>query len=136
MAFADLRQRRDMLLERAQVVLGLAAQADHREDGDGIAERLGFEIGVVAADHAGLLERADPAQARRGGQPGALGEIDVGDPPLGLEMCQDDPVDRIEREAGAMHGAINATRDVRLLSEYFIDRQLVALGPGRAKYHR
>ena len=49
----------------------------------------GIDVGVVAADHAGLLERAHAAQARGRREPHALGELDVREPPVRLELTQD-----------------------------------------------
>jgi 4-azaleucine resistance transporter AzlC len=43
---------------------------------------------VVAADRARGLERADAAQARGGGEAHALGQLDVAEPPVFLELAQ------------------------------------------------
>ena len=51
---------------------------------------------MVAADHAGFLERAHPAQARRRGQPDALRQLDVGDAAFVLQLGQQPAVDLIE----------------------------------------
>ena len=48
---------------------GLALQPDLREHGHREPQRLGGKIGVVAADQAGLLERAHAAQAGGGEMP-------------------------------------------------------------------
>jgi hypothetical protein len=48
---------------------------------------------VIAADHAGFLQRAHPAQARRRGQPDALGQLDIGDAPFVLQFGQQAAVD-------------------------------------------
>jgi hypothetical protein len=50
---------------------------------------------MVAPDHAGILQRADPAQAGRRGQPDALGQLDIGRPPLVLEFGEQPPVDLV-----------------------------------------
>jgi len=50
---------------------------------------------VVAADHAGPLERAHAPQARRRGEPHPLGELDVRQPPVGLQLTQDCAIDGI-----------------------------------------
>src|SRR3546814_2261621 len=55
----------DIILERLQVGFGLAAQADHRKDGDAIAELRGIEVGVIGTDHARLLERTHATEAGR-----------------------------------------------------------------------
>jgi len=64
---------------------------------------------VVAANDPRFLQRTDAAEARRGRQPGAGGKVDVRDPPLGLKLGDDNPVDGIELETRTVHGAINAT---------------------------
>src|SRR3546814_3238192 len=63
-AFAHFGEAADIILERLQVGFGLAAQADHRKDGDAIAELRGIKVGVIGTDHARLLERAHAAEAR------------------------------------------------------------------------
>ena len=51
---------------------------------------------MVAADHAGLLQAADAAQAGRRGDAGPARQLDVGHPPVGLQLRQDAAVDRVE----------------------------------------
>ena len=43
-----------------------------------------------------IVQRADAAQARRGGQADAVGQLDIGDSPLVLELTQQAPVDIVE----------------------------------------
>jgi hypothetical protein len=43
---------------------------------------------VVAPDDAGLLKRPDAAQARGGREPNTLSELDIREPPVGLELTQ------------------------------------------------
>src|SRR3569833_1969621 len=95
-ALTHFGQPAHVLLERLQVFLGLAFQADHREHHDRVAELRRVEIGMIAADHAVFLERAHPPEARRRGQPDALRQLDVGHPALGLQLSQQAPVDRIQ----------------------------------------
>ena len=63
--------RRALRLPGPQVFLGLAAQGHHGKDGYGKAQLRSVEIGVVAADRAGLFQQ--------GGSGLELGEIDLGD---------------------------------------------------------
>jgi hypothetical protein len=70
-----------------------------REDGDVVAERGCSELGVVARDDAGLLERANPAQAGWRRDAGAAGELDVGHAAVVLQVAQDPPVDLVELDA-------------------------------------
>ena len=58
-------------------------------------DRGGVDVGVVAADHAGALERAHAAQARRGREADALGQLDVGEPPVGLQLAEDCAIEPI-----------------------------------------
>ena len=61
------------------------------EDGDlqAAAEGGGVDVGVVAADHAGLLERADAAQAGGGGEVDPLGQLDVREAPVPAQLVDD-----------------------------------------------
>ena len=49
---------------------------------------LGVDVGVVAADRARRLESADAAQARGGREAHAVGELDVAEAPVVLELAQ------------------------------------------------
>ena len=51
---------------------------------------------MVAADHAGLLEPAHAAQARRGRDAGATRKLDIGHPAVSLKLRQDAAVDRVQ----------------------------------------
>jgi hypothetical protein len=94
-AFAHFGQRADMILELAQCDLGLALEAHHGEDGDPEPQLRAIEIGMVATNHACVLERAHAAQAGRRGQPHALRQLDIGDPPLALQLGQQAPIDPV-----------------------------------------
>ena len=93
MAFAHLWQLADMGFKFAQRRFGLTFQADHRKDRDRKAQLAGVQLGVIAADHPGFLQRADAAQARRRGQADALRQLDIGDAALVLQFGQQMPVD-------------------------------------------
>ena len=67
MTFAHFGQVAHRFFELAQCFFGLAFQGNHRENGDREAQFRAIQIGVIAADHAQFLERADPAQAWRRG---------------------------------------------------------------------
>ncbi len=96
MAFAHLGQRRDMRFKGGEIGLRLAPQAHHREDGDGKAQLRGIAFGVIAADHPGLLKRANAPQAWRRGKADAIGQLNVGHAPIFLKICQNLPVDPVE----------------------------------------
>jgi hypothetical protein len=51
---------------------------------------------MVRPDNAGLFERADPAQAWRGGESYHLRQFYVGHPPIFLQLAEDLQVDLIE----------------------------------------
>ena len=100
-ALADLGPALHQGLEGAQVVLRLARQADLGEDGDAEAERRGVEVGVIAADEAGLLERAHAPQAGRRRDAGPLGQLDIGHAAVGLQVAQNVPIDPVELDPHA-----------------------------------
>jgi len=95
-ALAHLGQRAHVLLELAQRFLGLALQADQREDGDRKAQLRRVKLGMIAPDHARLLQRAHPAQAGRRGQAHALRQLDIGDAPFILQLGEKAPIDPVE----------------------------------------
>ena len=75
---------------------GLALQADQGEEGDRPADERGLEDGAVAADDALLLEAADAAQAGRGGNADAAGELDIGHAAVRLQLAQDAAVGSVQ----------------------------------------
>src|SRR3546814_17879371 len=56
---------------------------------------LRIEVGVIAADEAGLLEGAHPAQAGRRRNAGVRGQFDIGHAAVRLQIVQDPPVDPV-----------------------------------------
>ena len=64
-ALAYLRPGGDQVFEGFQVVFGLAGQTDLGKNHDAETERYRVDIGMIAGDNAGFLERPDPAQAWR-----------------------------------------------------------------------
>ena len=54
---------------------------------------------MIAADIAGLFQRPDPAQAGRRRNADALGQLDIGHAPIGLEIGQNTAVDIVEFDA-------------------------------------
>ena len=104
-ALAHLGPAIDGILEDAQIGLGLAGQADQREHRQLVAQQLGRDIGVVAADEARLLQRAHAAQAGRCRDAGAARQIHIGHPALLLQIVEDAPVDTVEFHAPGRHKA-------------------------------
>ena len=79
-----------------EVGILLAGQADKDEAGHLEAQRLAVQIGVIALDEAGLLQRAHAAQAGRRGDLGAARQFDIGDAAIGLQFGQNAQIDGIE----------------------------------------
>ena len=95
-ALEDLREGADLGLDLAHAAEVVAADADADVRGHGEADRLGRDVGAVAADDAALLERADAAKALRRREMDARGEVDVGDPAFGLDDFENLAVDGVE----------------------------------------
>ena len=85
-----------MLLERFEVVFGLAFQAYHRKNGYGVAQRSGVDVGMVGLDRPLSLERSQPALASWCGKASFGREIDIGYPPVSLQFGQKLQIYRIE----------------------------------------
>ena len=77
-----------MLLKRLQIILGLAFQADHRKNGDGVPQRACVNIGMIGFDCTRLFKRAHTAQAGRSCQADLGGEFDIGYATVSLQFCQ------------------------------------------------
>ena len=77
------------VLERLQVGLSLARQVHHREGRHLAAELLLVEQRAVALDVAGLLEGADPAQARRRRNADPPRQLHIGHAAILLKLAQD-----------------------------------------------
>src|SRR5215212_1207561 len=101
-ALAHQRLGPHELLEGAQVGFGLAGQMHGCEHGDVKAEPARIEKPAIALDVALFLERSHPAQTRRWGNPYPLGQFDVGNSAVGLDLAQNFEVDlvKILRHAG------------------------------------
>ena len=67
----------------------LDAELDVHDELEAPADGGRVDVGVVAADGAGPLQRADAAQARRGGEVDALRQLDVGEAAVVLQVAQD-----------------------------------------------
>ena len=100
MAFAHFGQRVDMFLERLQIGFGLALEADHRKDGDGVAQHRRVDHGMIGCDRAGFLQRPDAAQAGRGRQPDLARQFHIGHAPVILQLAENLQVDVVDIGAG------------------------------------
>ena len=87
-------------LEGGEVRFGLADEAHHREDLHLEAQRAGIDLGVIAPDVAGFLERADPPQAGRCRDADPSRKLDVRHAAVGLKLGENLAVDRIQLVAG------------------------------------
>ena len=100
----------DKLLERRQHHLLLAVQSDDGEEHDFPAEFLWLGVGVIATDHPGLLQPPHPPQAGWRGDAGAARQLDIGHPPIRLQLGQDAAVDRVEDRRLVRHRGLHARR--------------------------
>jgi hypothetical protein len=101
-ALAHQRPALALGLESREIDLGLTHQTDHGKDLNLETQFARIDLGVIAADIALLLERADPPQTGRRRNTDPLGEFDVGHAPIGLKLRKDHTVDFVEFAAG--HG--------------------------------
>ena len=82
--------------KRGEIGFGLARQVHEGEEHDLEAQRLLVDQRPVAGDDARLLQRAHAAQAGRRGHADAAGQLDIGHPPVRLELADDLQVDIVE----------------------------------------
>jgi hypothetical protein len=85
----------DELLEGAQIRFGLAGEMHCGEHRDVEAELSRIQEPAVAVDVALLLQRPDPAQAGRGRNTDPLGQLDIGDSAVGLDLGENFEVDLV-----------------------------------------
>ena len=88
-----------LIHEGAQVAIGLARQPDLGEDRDVEAEFRRRELGMVAADDPGLLQRAHPAQTGRRRQTDLTRQFDIAHAPIRLQRGEDLTIDLVEFRA-------------------------------------
>ena len=88
----------------AATSLGVIVHRELHEHGEPEAELLAVEDGAVAGDHAGLLERAQAAQARGRRQVQPLGERGVGDPALVLQDLEHPAVNAVQGQNDSDRG--------------------------------
>ena len=82
--------------DRRRAAVGVAVDLELDEDGQAEAQPRAVELRAVAGDDAVVLERAQPAQARRRREVELLGEAGVGDPAVALEDLQHPAVDDVQ----------------------------------------
>src|SRR6185312_3875805 len=95
-ALAHFRPTAHPLLEMLEIGVLLAGEADKDEAGDGIAQRLAVQIGMIAFDIAGLLQSPHPAQTGRRGDLGAAGQFHIGDAAIRLQLLEDAQINGVE----------------------------------------
>src|SRR3712207_6315548 len=88
MALDDLVDVPDIGLEAAEIIAPVIGQRDLGEDRDRVAQLPQIDVGAVAGDVARLLEPLEPHQAWARRETDGLGEIDVRDPAVLLQMRQ------------------------------------------------
>src|SRR5450432_184202 len=85
-----------------EIAILLTGQADKDKTRDLKAQRLAIQLGVIATDIAGLLQRTDAAQAGWRGDLGAARQFHIGDAAIGLELRQNAQVDSVQ--LAGVHG--------------------------------
>ena len=100
-AFADQRLAAYVGLERLEIGLGLAREMHHGERDHLAAQLLLVEERAIAANVAGLLEGAHPAQAGRRRDADPPCQFDIGHAAILLKLAQDMEVDGIEASHGS-----------------------------------
>jgi len=78
-----------------------------------VAERLLVDVGVIAADHPRLAQRAHPGEAGGLRNPGLLGEVLVGDAGVVDERAQDGAIGGVERPNILRRAAAGGNRSRR-----------------------
>src|SRR6185437_1732705 len=94
--FQHLVPFRDRLGKAVEVLFLLPRQFDRDEDADMQPERFLVDGGDVTRDHAALLQKPDPAVARRDREADLVGELLYGHAAVGLEQAEDFAVDGVE----------------------------------------
>ena len=87
-AFAHHRLGAHIGLKGAQIGLRLTGEMDQREHRDLETQLAAVEQAAIAGNIARFLQRPDPAQAGRRRNSSAGGEIDIGNPAIGLNFLQ------------------------------------------------
>ena len=104
-AFAHLWPRAHQVLERLEVGLRLADEANMGKDRDAETHRLGVDLRVIALYEPRLFQRAHAPQARGRRNPRPFRQIDVGHATIGLQVGKDAKIDSVE--FGAPHNSIS-----------------------------
>ena len=92
LGFPDVGDGRDSLFERVDGGAVSAAHGDEDQCLEGEAECVGVEVCVVAADCAGVFQRAQSAVARREAETDPLGEFGDCQAPVMLQLGKDLPI--------------------------------------------
>ncbi len=95
-AGAHLRPGADLVLERLEVGFGLAGEPDKGKGCHPEPESIRVEVGVIALDVAGLLERPHAAETGGCSDLHPLGQFDIRHAAIGLKLNQYLPIDCIE----------------------------------------
>ena len=86
--------------EAVGIVAGMPLDPDERKRRDRQPDRGAVHQRPVARQHPGLLQQLDPPRARRRRQPDLLGQHDVGNPGVRLQLGEDLQIDRIQSGFG------------------------------------
>ena len=94
-AFPHQRLLADKVLECLEIGIGLARQMHRGEHGDVEAEQPRIEQAAVTLDVTGLFQRPHPTQAGRRRDADPLGQFDIGDAAVGLDLGENLEVDLV-----------------------------------------
>ena len=99
-SFDHFVDRADAGFELDEVLAMMVVQGDFGEDRDGLAELGEVDAGIIAEDVTGFLQAFYPQQTRARLQGDGLGQVDVGNAAVTLQLRQDVDIDPIELQCG------------------------------------
>src|SRR2546422_11756836 len=98
MAFKDFVDLADGQFEAHKVFAPMVGQRHLGEHGQHLGQFVQSQLRTVASDVASLLEPLDANQARAGRQSHRVGQVDIGDTSVLLQLAQDAKVEAVKFE--------------------------------------
>ena len=105
MAFHRLLDLLQRLLKAGKVDLAVVLQGDLGEDGQGRAQLGHVDLRRIAGDIARLLQLLNAHQAGAGRQVDQVGQLDIGDAAVLLQLVQDADVDAVQLHGRRLRSA-------------------------------